>query len=189
MNTKKACLLSHTATHKKYAVEIIANVSPSENSSIVSDDSANYQNGLVSRFGLEQHLDNEDDQEIAFDLSQQVTLHIGADCGGILGNASGDSGTVRTDCSAATLVTTKDYLEPPINILLAHTVIPNQNLALAGSLSVSQAADQPTGQVHNQLIHQLDHHSTSQSDLQAQPPSNPLQQLNSPTAPSITDPV
>ena len=52
---------------------------------------------------------------MSFDLSQQVTLHIGADCGGILGDAGGDSGTVRTDCSTATLGTTKAYLEPPIN--------------------------------------------------------------------------
>ena len=52
---------------------------------------------------------------MTFDLSQQVTLHIGADGGGILGDAGGDSGTIRTDCSAATVGTTKDYLKPPIN--------------------------------------------------------------------------
>ena len=53
MNTKTAYFLLHTATHKKCAVEITANVSPSENISIASDDSANYLNGLLSRFGLE----------------------------------------------------------------------------------------------------------------------------------------
>ena len=122
MNIKKVCLPLLTAPQKKCAVEITANVSPSENSSIASDDSANYLNGLLSRFGLEQHLDNEDNQDVSFDLSQQVTLHIGANCGGILGDAGGDSGTVRTDCSAATLGTTKAYLEPPINYLLAPAV-------------------------------------------------------------------
>ena len=70
MNTKQACLLLHTAPQKKCAVEITANVSPSENSSIASDNSANYLNGLLSRFGLEQHLDNEDNQDLSFDLSQ-----------------------------------------------------------------------------------------------------------------------
>ena len=130
MNTKKACLLLHTATHKKYAVEITANVSPSENSSIASNDSTNYLNGLLSRFGLEQHLENEDNQEMAFDLSQQVTLHIGVNCGGILGDDGQDSGTVRTDCSAATIGT-------PVNYLLAPVVTPNQSLAPLGSFTVS----------------------------------------------------
>ena len=125
MNTKKACLLLHTAPQKKCAVEITANVPTSENSSIATNNSANYLNDLVSRFGLEQHIDNEDNQEMAFDLSHQVTLHIGADGGGILGDAGGDSGTVRTDCSAATLGTTKDYLKPPMNYLLVPTVNSN----------------------------------------------------------------
>ena len=66
MNTKKACLLLHTAPHKKCTVEITTNVSPSENSSIVSDSSANYLNDLVSQYGLEQHVDKEDDQEMSF---------------------------------------------------------------------------------------------------------------------------
>ena len=48
----------------------------SENSSIATDDSANYLNDLVSRFELEKHLDNEANQEVAFDLSYQLTLHI-----------------------------------------------------------------------------------------------------------------
>ena len=97
-----------TAPKNKRAVEITANVPTSENSSIATDDSANYLNDLASRFGLELHIDNEDNQEMAFDLSHQVTLHIGADGGGIRGDTVGDSGTIRTDCSAATLGTTKD---------------------------------------------------------------------------------
>ena len=78
---------------------------------------------------------------MTFDLSQQVTLHIDADCGGILGDAGGDSGTIRTNFSAATLGTTKTYLEPPINYLLVPTLNSNQVLALEGSHSVSQADD------------------------------------------------
>ena len=98
----------------------------SDTSSIDTNDSANYLNDMVSRFGLEHHLDKGDNQEYAFDLTNQVTLHIGADGGGILGDAGGDSGTIRTNCSTPTLGTTKDYLKPPINYLLAPPVTPNQ---------------------------------------------------------------
>ena len=95
-------------TTNKCAIEITAHEPLSENSSIATNDSANYLNDLVSRFGLEYHLDNGDNQEVAFDLINQVTLHIGAGGGGILGDAGGDSGTIRTDCSTPTLGTTKD---------------------------------------------------------------------------------
>ena len=124
---------------------------------------------------------------MAFDLSQQVTLHIGADSGDIRGDTGGDSRTIRTDCSIATLGTTKDYLNPHINYLLVPTVNSSQDLALDGSHSGSQAADQLISQVPHQHNHQPDHHSTSQPTLQAQPPSNPLQQLNSSPAPSSTN--
>ena len=126
---------------------------------------------------------------MAFDLSQQVTLHIGADCGGILGDAGGDSRTVRTDCSAATLATTKAYLEPPINYLLVPPVILNQPSASSGNLSVSQAADHPTSQTLNQPSHQPVPQPTSQSDHPANPSPTPLQQLLSPTAPSSNTPT
>ena len=59
---------------------------------------------------------------MAFDLSHQVTLHIGTNGGGILGDAGCDSGTIRTNCSAPTLGTIKDYLKPHINNLLVPTV-------------------------------------------------------------------
>ena len=73
---------------------------------------------MVSRFGLQHHLELEDNQEYSFDLTNQITLHIGADGGGILGDTVGDAGTIRTNCSTQTLGTTKDYLNPPINNLL-----------------------------------------------------------------------
>ena len=126
---------------KQCAVEITANKSPSTGSSIASDDSANL-NSMLSRFGLEQQVENKDNWDVSFVLSQQVSLHISADCGGIRGDAAGDSGTVRTDCSTATLATTKAYLEPPINYLLVPPVILNQPAALAVTLSLSQAVDQ-----------------------------------------------
>ena len=49
-------------------------------------------------------------------MPNQVTLHISADGCGILGDAGGDSGTVRIDCSTATQGTTK--LQATINYLL-----------------------------------------------------------------------
>ena len=80
---------------KQCAVEITANKPPSTAPSIASDDSANL-NSMLSRFGLEQQVENNDNWDVSFDLSQHVSHHICADCGGILGNAVGDSGTVRT---------------------------------------------------------------------------------------------
>ena len=143
----------------------------------------------MSRFGLEQHVDQEDNQDTTFDLSQQVTLHIGADGGGILGDIGDDSGTIRTDFSAATLGTTKDYLKPPINYLLVPTANSKQHLALEGSHSVNQTADQLTSNVPPQPTNQLNHQPTSQPDLQAQTPTNPLQQRNIPTAPISSNPT
>ena len=87
---------------------------------------------------------------MTFDLSQQVTLHIGADGGGILGDAGGDSGTIRTDCSAATVGTTKDYLKPLINYLLVPTVNSEQDPALEESHSANQPADQLTSNASTQ---------------------------------------
>ena len=52
---------------------------------------------MVSRFGLEHHLELEDNQEFSFDLINQVTFQVGADGGSILGDAGGDSGTINTD--------------------------------------------------------------------------------------------
>ena len=54
------------------------------NSSINTKDSANYLNHMVSKFGLEHHLELEDNKEFSFDLTNQVTLQVGADGGGIL---------------------------------------------------------------------------------------------------------
>ena len=47
-----------------------------------------------------------------------MSLHIGADICGVLGDINGDSGTIRTDCSAATAATSKSLLPTPINYLI-----------------------------------------------------------------------
>ena len=46
-----------------------------------------------------------------------ITLKLGPDSGGILGDGNGDSATINTNCSAATFGTTKSFLLPPINYL------------------------------------------------------------------------
>ena len=97
MNTKKAWLPMCTSPSIKCAVEITAHEPMSDTSSIDTNDSANYLNDMMSRFGLQHHLDLVDNQEYAFDLTNQVTLHIGADGGGILSDAGENSGTIRTN--------------------------------------------------------------------------------------------
>ena len=168
---------------KQCAVEITADTPNSTGSSIASDDSANL-NSMLSRFGLDQHIESEDNWEFPFDLTQQVSLHIGADCSGILGDAEGDSGTVRTDCSAATLATTKAYLEPPINYLLVSPVTLNEPTPSELPLSHSQAADQLPDQPLNQPQQQPPHQSTSQPQHPDNHDPSLSQQHSSPTAPS-----
>ena len=168
---------------KQCAVEITADKSNSIGSPIASDDSANL-NSMLSRFGLDQHVDSEDNWEFPFDLSQQVSLHIGADCSGILGDAEGDSGTVRTDCSAATLATTKVYLEAPINYLLVSPVTPIEPTPSELPLSQSQPADQLPDQPLNQPQQQPPHQPMSQPQHPDNQDPSLSQQHSSPTAPS-----
>ena len=138
----KASMSTFAYCHiKQCAVEITAPDLMSCNSSIDTKDSANYLNHMVSKFGLEHHLELEDNQEFSFDLTNQVTLQVGADGGGILGDGGDDAGTINTDYSAPTLGTTKDYLNPPINFLVP-------------PVPVSQATNQPVSQVASQAGHQ-----------------------------------
>ena len=51
-------------------------------------------------------------------MTYQVLLHVGADICGILGDINGDSGTIRTDLSEATLVTSKSLFPTLINYLI-----------------------------------------------------------------------
>ena len=91
------------------------------NSTIASNDSATSIDQCFAKWGL--HNDYDVPPEIEFDLTNQVSLHIGADLCGILGDIKGDSGTIRTDCSDATAATSHSHLPKPINYLIK--TIPN----------------------------------------------------------------
>ena len=88
----------------------------STNSSIATNDSANSIDQCFKKWGL--HTEIDVPPEIEFDLTNQVSLHIGADICGILGDINGDSGTINTNCSAATAATSKSLLPTPINYLI-----------------------------------------------------------------------
>ena len=77
--------------------------------------------------------------EVDFDLRHQITLHLCLDINGLLGDENGDSGTIRSNCSEATLATFKtapsdpiDYLIPPpsdpIDYLIPRSTFPSPHL-------------------------------------------------------------
>ena len=80
---------------------------------------------MISDCGLGHQFEYDVPQDVTFDISQQVTLHDGADIIGILGDRNGDSGTINTKCSNATLGSSESNLKPPINYLL-RPVLPQQ---------------------------------------------------------------
>ena len=91
---------------KYCAVEIDA-------STIASDDSFDYD---FAKCGFT------DDQieifhKIEFDLSNQFSLNVCADICGILSDVNSDSGTIRSNISAATLATFQSALPKTINYL------------------------------------------------------------------------
>ena len=86
------------------------------NSKIASNDSAASIDQCFAKWGLHNNYDVP--PEIEFDLTNQVSLYIGADICGILGDIKGNSGTIRTDCSDATAATSKSILPKPINYLI-----------------------------------------------------------------------
>ena len=53
--------------------------------------------------------------EVEFNLPHQITLHLFPDINGLLGNENGGSGTIRSNCSNATIVTSKQ-LSPTLSI-------------------------------------------------------------------------
>ena len=102
---------------RKCAIERSAATDSSMTSTIATNDSTTSIDQCFAKWGL--HNDFEDvPPEIEFDLTYQVSLHIGADICGILGDIKGDSGTIRTDCSDATAATSKSILPKPINYLI-----------------------------------------------------------------------
>ena len=92
----------------KCAIERSGPTDSSSNSTIATNDSATSINQCFAKWGL--HNDFDVPPEIEFDLTNQVSLHIGADICGILGDIKGNSGTIRTDCSDATAATSKSLL-------------------------------------------------------------------------------
>ena len=54
-------------------------------------------------------------EEIEFDLRHQMTLHICPDIFGLLGDKNGNSGTIRSNCTDATIATSKTAPSTPIN--------------------------------------------------------------------------
>ena len=56
--------------------------------------------------------------EIEFDLKHQVSLHVCPDIVGLLGDENGDTGTIRSNCSDATIATSKTAPSTPIDYLI-----------------------------------------------------------------------
>ena len=138
---------------KQCAVETTVIEAMSCASSIDTNNSTNFLNNLVSKFGLEYQFDLEENQEISFNLTHQVTLHEGPDGGNILGDRNGDAATINSNCSTAMFGTTKSFLLPPINYLTPHLPISPE----------FQLANQPVSQVG----HQVDFQGINQCDFQS----------------------
>ena len=60
--------------------------------------------------------------DILIDPRQQITLHICPDVTGLLGEKNGDSGTITSHCSDATLGTFRTAPSEPINYLIPRTI-------------------------------------------------------------------
>ena len=63
-------------------------------------------------------------KEIEFDLRHQITLHLCPDINGLLGNENGDSGTIRSNCSDATLAIFKIAPSDSIDYLILRPTTP-----------------------------------------------------------------
>lgn len=81
---------------------------------------------MISDCGMGHQFEYDVPQDVTFDISQQVTLHVGAGIIGILGDCNGDAGTIKSKCSNATLGSSESHLKPPINCLLLRPVLPQQ---------------------------------------------------------------
>ena len=100
-----------------------------DTSTIASGDSFDCK---FSKYGLSGDM-IEIPKYVHLDPVQQITLHIYPDIMGILGDENGDSGTIRSDCSDATLAASKTtpfalinyLLPPPPSVLTAPSTFPN----------------------------------------------------------------
>ena len=60
--------------------------------------------------------------EIVIDPRHQITLHVCPDVNGLLGDENGDSGTITSHCSEATMGTFRTAPSEPINYLIPPTI-------------------------------------------------------------------
>ena len=60
--------------------------------------------------------------DISIDPRHQITLHVCPDVNGLLGDKNGDSGTITSHCSDATLGTFRTAPSEPINYLIPRTI-------------------------------------------------------------------
>ena len=60
--------------------------------------------------------------DILIDPRHQITLHVCPDVTGLLGDENGDSGTITSHCSEATLGTFRTAPSEPINYLIPPTI-------------------------------------------------------------------
>ena len=88
-------------------------------------------------------------KEISFNPKYQFTLHVTPDTNGLLGDENGDSGTITSNCSDATLGTFRTAPTEPINYLIplaitttippsAPTTTPNDNNNSKDDATMSQ---------------------------------------------------
>ena len=87
-----------------------------DSSTIAIYDSDNSFDRDFAKWGLTEDL-QEVLHEIESNFTYQVSLHVGANICGILGNINGDSSTIRSNLSDVTLPTSKSALPTPINYL------------------------------------------------------------------------
>ena len=91
---------------KKFAIE-------RDNTTIASDESFDRE---FAKCGFADDV-IEIPSEIEFDLRHQMTLHLYPDIVGLLGDENGDTGTIRSNCSDATIATSKTAPSTPIDYL------------------------------------------------------------------------
>ena len=82
-----------------------------DNSTIVSDESFDRE---FTKCGFTEDV-IEIQEKIEFNLRHQMTLHLCPDIIDLLGDENGDSGTIRSNCSDATIATSKTAPSDPIN--------------------------------------------------------------------------
>ena len=63
-------------------------------------------------------------KEVEFDLRHKITLHLCPDINGLLSDENGDSSTIRSNCSDATLATFNTAPSDPINYLIPRLTTP-----------------------------------------------------------------